>query len=94
LHDTIEDTETTIEELQQEFGTRIAGILYLFFSLKNLCIILGIVAELTDDKSLDRAERKRLQIVNANKLTPDAIIVRLADKISNLRDLNRITPVG
>ncbi len=94
MHDTIEDTETTIEELQQEFGTRIAGILYLFFSLKNLCIILGIVAELTDDKSLDRAERKRLQIANANKLTPDAIIVRLADKISNLRDLNRITPVG
>jgi guanosine-3',5'-bis(diphosphate) 3'-pyrophosphohydrolase len=94
LHDTIEDTETTIEELQQEFGTRIAGILYLFFSLKNLCIILGIVAELTDDKSLDKVERKRLQIVNANKLTPDAIIVRLADKISNLRDLNRITPVG
>ncbi len=94
MHDTIEDTETTIEELQQEFGTRIAGILYLFFSLKNLCIILGIVAELTDDKSLDKVERKRLQIVNANKLTPDAIIVRLADKISNLRDLNRITPVG
>ncbi len=94
MHDTIEDTETTIEELQQEFGTRIAGILYLFFSLKNLCIILGIVAELTDDKSLDRAERKRLQIANANKLTPDAIIVRLADKISNLRDLNRVTPVG
>lgn len=94
MHDTIEDTETTLEELQQEFGTRIAGILYLFFSLKNLCIILGIVAELTDDKSLDRAERKRLQIANANKLTPDAIIVRLADKISNLRDLNRITPVG
>jgi hypothetical protein len=31
LHDTIEDTETTLEELQQEFGTRIAGILYLFF---------------------------------------------------------------
>jgi guanosine-3',5'-bis(diphosphate) 3'-pyrophosphohydrolase len=56
--------------------------------------MLGIVAELTDDKSLDKVERKRLQIVNANKLTPDAIIVRLADKISNLRDLNRITPVG
>ena len=55
---------------------------------------VGIVAELTDDKSLEKAERKRLQIVNANQLTPDAIIVRLADKIYNLRDLNRATPVG
>ncbi len=56
--------------------------------------IIGIVAELTDDKNLAKAERKRLQIENANQLTPDAIIVRLADKIYNLRDLNRSTPVG
>jgi len=56
--------------------------------------IIGIVSELTDDKNLAKDERKRLQIVNANQLTPDAIIVRLADKISNLRDLNRATPVG
>ncbi|CAF4378621.1 unnamed protein product, partial [Adineta steineri] len=44
LHDTVEDTETTHEELQQEFGTRIADL----------------VAELTDDKNLPKAERKRL----------------------------------
>ncbi|CAF0802313.1 unnamed protein product [Rotaria sordida] len=78
LHDTIEDTETTLGELEQEFGPRIAGI----------------VAELTDDKNLPKAERKRLQIVNAGQLTSDAIVVRLADKIYNLRDLNRSTPVG
>ncbi|CAF2982616.1 unnamed protein product [Rotaria socialis] len=78
LHDTIEDTQTTFDELQQEFGPRIAGI----------------VAELTDDKNLPKAERKRLQIANADKLTLDAVIVRLADKIYNLRDLNRCTPVG
>ncbi|CAF3739920.1 unnamed protein product [Rotaria sordida] len=78
LHDTIEDTETTLGELVQEFGPRIAGI----------------VAELTDDKNLPKAERKRLQIVNAGQLTSDAIVVRLADKIYNLRDLNRSTPVG
>ena len=59
-----------------------------------LCCFLDIVAELTDDKSLDKAERKRLQIANANQLTSDAIIVRLADKIYNLRDLNLATPVG
>ncbi|CAF0732847.1 unnamed protein product [Adineta steineri] len=78
LHDTVEDTETTHEELQQEFGTRIADL----------------VAELTDDKNLPKAERKRLQILNAKQLSSDAIIVRLADKIYNLRDLNRETPVG
>ncbi len=59
-----------------------------------LLIKIGIVAELTDDKSLAKDERKRLQIVNANRLTSDAIIVRLADKIYNLRDLNRAIPVG
>ncbi|CAF3901054.1 unnamed protein product [Rotaria sp. Silwood1] len=78
LHDTIEDTETTFDELQQEFGPRIAGI----------------VAELTDDKNLPKAERKRLQIADASKLSSDAILVRLADKISNLRDINRAIPVG
>ncbi len=56
--------------------------------------IIGIVAELTDNKSLDKAERKRLQILNANQLSSDAIIVRLADKIYNLRDLNRTIPIG
>lgn len=56
--------------------------------------MLDIVAELTDDKNLEKAERKRLQIVNAKQLSDDAVVVRLADKIYNLRDLNRATPVG
>ena len=56
--------------------------------------LIGIVAELTDDKTLPKAERKLLQIANANKLTSDSIVVRLADKIHNLRDLNRAIPVG
>lgn len=55
---------------------------------------LGLVAELTDDKSLSSKERKRLQIENARHLSDQAILVRLADKIYNLRDLNRVTPVG
>lgn len=58
-----------------------------------ICVI-DIVAELTDDKNLNAKERKRLQIENAGRLTRDAILVRLADKIYNLRDLNRCTPVG
>ncbi len=71
LHDTIEDTETTVEELEQAFGATVAGI----------------VVEVTDDKALPKAERKRLQIEHAPHLSDAARLVKLADKISNLRDL-------
>jgi len=69
LHDTIEDTSTTKEELIERFGTDVADL----------------VAELTDDKSLPRQERKRLQIESAPKISARAQTVKLADKISNMR---------
>ena len=71
LHDTVEDTATTSEELQEIFGARIARI----------------VAEVTDDKALPKAERKRLQVEHAAQLSPEAKLVKLADKICNLRDV-------
>ena len=71
LHDTIEDTATTSEELQQEFGPAIRDI----------------VLEVTDDKSLPKAERKQRQIDHAAHASPKAKLVKLADKIANLRDL-------
>jgi GTP diphosphokinase / guanosine-3',5'-bis(diphosphate) 3'-diphosphatase len=71
LHDTVEDTDTTPEELHREFGARIAHI----------------VAEVTDDTALPKAERKRLQIEHAPGLSPEAKLVKLADKICNLRDV-------
>lgn len=71
LHDTVEDTDTTFEELELEFGSEVASI----------------VAEVTDDKSLDKAERKRLQIVKSSAKSHSAKLVKLADKISNLRDI-------
>jgi guanosine-3',5'-bis(diphosphate) 3'-pyrophosphohydrolase len=71
LHDTIEDTETTPEELRREFGPRVAGI----------------VAEVSDDTSLPKTERKRLQVEHAPHLTREAKLVKLADKICNLRDM-------
>ncbi len=71
LHDTIEDTDTTPEELRREFGERIADV----------------VLEVTDDKSLPKAERKRLQIEHAAGITHAAKLVKLADKICNLRDV-------
>ncbi len=76
LHDTVEDTETTEQELVNEFGQEIAGI----------------VLEVTDDKTLPKAERKRLQIEHAGAVSPRAKLVKLADKICNLRDLASSPP--
>ena len=76
LHDTIEDTATTGEELEREFGGRIAAI----------------VAEVTDDTALPKADRKRLQIEHAAQLSDGAKLVKLADKICNLRDVAERPP--
>ena len=78
LHDTIEDTDTSRAELEREFGARIASM----------------VAEVTDDKSLPKADRKRLQIEHAAGLSQGAKLVKLADKICNLRDISASAPVN
>ena len=54
----------------------------------------SIVAEVTDDKSLPKQQRKNLQVINAPHKSPEAKLVKLADKLYNLRDLNRCTPTG
>ena len=69
LHDTVEDAEVTKEELVEAFGSDVADL----------------VMEVTDDKSLPKAERKRLQILTAPKKSVRAQVIKLADKISNLR---------
>lgn len=71
LHDTVEDTDTTEQELIERFGPDIASA----------------VMEVTDDKSLDKARRKALQIEHAPHMSHAARQVKLADKISNLRDI-------
>jgi guanosine-3',5'-bis(diphosphate) 3'-pyrophosphohydrolase len=76
LHDTVEDTDTSFEELEQTFGRAIAGV----------------VREVTDDKTLEKAERKRLQIEHATHASKGAKAVKLADKICNLRDLSSAPP--
>ena len=76
LHDTIEDTETTHDELTLEFGE----------------VIGGIVAEVTDDKTLPKDERKRRQIEHAPHLSTRARAVKLADKTCNLRDVAESPP--
>jgi guanosine-3',5'-bis(diphosphate) 3'-pyrophosphohydrolase len=76
LHDTIEDTQTTPEELDGEFGESIRAI----------------VMEMTDDQNISRSERKRLQIEHAAHISDKAKLVKLADKISNLRDVAHTPP--
>ena len=76
LHDTIEDTDTTADELRRLFGKRITDI----------------VLEVTDDKSLEKAERKRLQVEHAPHISRRAKLVKLADKICNLRDIAHSPP--
>ena len=71
LHDTIEDTGTTAEELEQVFGSDIAAL----------------VVEMTDDKSLPKEVRKTLQVESAPHKSVRAQVIKLADKISNLRSL-------
>ena len=77
LHDTIEDTDTTASELERVFGEEIAAI----------------VLEVTDDKRLPKGERKRLQIEHAPTISRSAKLVKLADKICNLRDVADNSPV-
>ncbi|XP_057702143.1 guanosine-3',5'-bis(diphosphate) 3'-pyrophosphohydrolase MESH1 [Corythoichthys intestinalis] len=78
LHDTLEDTDTKAKELETKFGQ----------------VVARIVQEVTDDKSLPKQERKRLQVEHAPHCSHQAKLVKLADKLYNLRDLNRCTPVG
>jgi len=76
LHDTIEDTNTSPEEIQDTFGEK----------------VLSLVLEVTDDKRLPKAERKRLQIETASQKSHGAKLIKLADKCSNVRDLLVLPP--
>jgi guanosine-3',5'-bis(diphosphate) 3'-pyrophosphohydrolase len=69
LHDTIEDTDTTHEELAGIFGERVAAL----------------VTEVSDDMTLPKDERRRRQIDSAPKKTASARLIKIADKISNIQ---------
>jgi guanosine-3',5'-bis(diphosphate) 3'-pyrophosphohydrolase len=76
LHDTIEDTPTTHAELEETFNRAVADL----------------VAEVTDDTREPKAVRKQKQIDHAAHLSPGARLVKLADKICNLRDVANSPP--
>jgi guanosine-3',5'-bis(diphosphate) 3'-pyrophosphohydrolase len=69
LHDTIEDTDTSRDELAERFGARVARL----------------VEEVTDDMTLAKSERRRRQVIDAPKKSPGAKLIKVADKISNVR---------
>jgi len=76
LHDTIEDTETTAPQLEQAFGRDVRVL----------------VEEMTDDKRLPKAERKRLQVERAQHKSYRAKLIKLGDKICNVRDVSHSPP--
>ena len=76
LHDIVEDTETSREEIRERFGQ----------------LVDDIVAEVTDDKSLRKQDRKRLQIEHAPQLSPGAKLIKIADKISNVSEIAHDPP--
>ncbi len=76
LHDTVEDTDTTFEEIEQRFGKTVRDI----------------VSEVTDDKSLPSPIRKQQQIDHAGGLSDRAKLLKLADKTANLRDMATVPP--
>ena len=78
LHDTLEDTDTTYEDLVERFGSDVAAL----------------VAEVTDDKSLTKEERKRRQIEKTSAKSHHAKLLKIADKTSNLRSLVQSPPAG
>lgn len=78
LHDTVEDTETTHDELVERFGKKVADV----------------VKEVTDDMTLPKPERKRQQVEHAPNMSKRAALVKLSDKTCNLRDVANSPPAG
>jgi guanosine-3',5'-bis(diphosphate) 3'-pyrophosphohydrolase len=76
LHDTIEDTDATPEEIEREFGADVRSL----------------VVEMTDDMSLPSPQRKLKQIERAAGLTARAKLIKIADKIANVGDIARQPP--
>ena len=77
LHDTLEDTETTADELREHFGEKITSI----------------VLEVTDDKNLEKSVRKQKQVEHAASISHEAKLVKLSDKIANITDIINTPPV-
>ena len=76
LHDVVEDCDPEIEDIENLFGSKVAKI----------------VAEVTDDKSLSKQDRKARQVKNAPYKSEEACLVKWADKICNLLSIANSPP--
>jgi len=76
LHDTLEDTDTSPDELEGQFGERVRKL----------------VEEVTDDKKLPKQVRKTRQIEHAADISEGAVLIKLGDKISNVFDVTETPP--
>lgn len=77
LHDVVEDTSATLDDVERSFGANVRDI----------------VAEVTDDKTTSKLERKRAQVANAPRKSHAAKVVKLADKLHNVTD-HRLRPIA
>jgi len=78
LHDVVEDSDTTFDQIATRFGEAVAAL----------------VAELTDEDGLTEGARRQAQVDHCPQLSSRAKIVKLADKISNLKEMHRDPPAG
>lgn len=78
LHDVLEDSECPLEEIESAMGPE----------------VLAWVSELTDRKDFLKLERKQMQVERAEMLSPQAKVIRLADKIDNVESLLRDPPTN
>ncbi|PZV09101.1 MAG: phosphohydrolase [Leptolyngbya sp.] len=78
LHDTVEDTDTTPEEIERHFGPEVRRV----------------VEEVTDDKSLPKAERKQRQVEHSPHLSSQAKQLKIADKAANVQNITTSPPDG
>ena len=76
LHDTLEDTDATPEEIESLFGRRVRET----------------VEELTNNPSMSGEENKQRQVDHAPSLSLNAQLVKLADRLYNIRDLRNPPP--
>ncbi|MBT5229485.1 MAG: bifunctional (p)ppGpp synthetase/guanosine-3',5'-bis(diphosphate) 3'-pyrophosphohydrolase [Methylococcales bacterium] len=78
LHDTVEDTDATLDDIETHFGAEVRLL----------------VDQVSDNKMLTKAERKQQQIEHAASISDDAVLIKLADKIANISDIVKSPPAG
>jgi (p)ppGpp synthase/HD superfamily hydrolase len=77
LHDTIEDTNTTYEEIEKEFGKKVADL----------------VLELTNDEAQMNAKGKAEYLLDKmNRMSTEALTIKLADRLHNVSDFDTAKP--